>query len=216
VSSAAHVHSSEETRARAVAESGWAYPVKFLQWGNPAFWVYVLLVGSGALLFYGTVQDSLNAYPTATVLSLVLITLYGLPFLWFLTRRDRYEREPAKLALIGFLWGGLAASWVMAAPGNTALLSIFAKVFGTDFALNWGAAIAAPLTEETAKWAGLILLFLLARNHVRSAYDGLILGAFSGLGFQLFENFQYLTNAAAANFGNHQCWISSRSSSCAA
>jgi RsiW-degrading membrane proteinase PrsW (M82 family) len=79
--------------------------------------VYVLLVGSGALLFYAGIKDALT-YPTATVLSLVLITLCGLPFVWFLTRRDRYEREPAKLALLGFLWGGLAASWVISAPGT--------------------------------------------------------------------------------------------------
>jgi hypothetical protein len=89
-------------------------------------------------------------------------------------------------------------------PGNTAILDILAKVFGNDFALKWGAAISAPLTEETSKWAGLILLFLLARNHVRSAYDGLLLGAFSGLGFRLFENFHYMINAVAANFGSRE------------
>jgi hypothetical protein len=37
--------------------------------------------------------------------------------------------------------------------------------------------LTAPLVEESSKCAGLILPFLLARNHARSAYDGLLLGA---------------------------------------
>ena len=129
------------------------------------------------------------------MLSVVLLDLFALPFLWFIAHVDRYEREPAKLALLGFVWGGLAAPWVLALTGNGAVLSIYAKLFGVDFASSWGPPLTAPFVEESSKYIGLILLFLLARNHVRSAYDGLLLGAFTGLGFQVFENFQYMTNA---------------------
>jgi protease PrsW len=197
------VSSTDETRSAAVAASGWGYPVRFFQPGNPAFWVYVYLVGTGAFLYYGLVKD-VSDYATGTVLALALCALYTLPFVWFITRRDRYEREPAKLAILGFLWGGLAAAWVMAAPANSAILSIYSKVFSVDFAATWGPAFTAPFTEETSKYVGLILLFLLARNHVRSAYDGLLLGAFTGLGFQIFENFSYMTNAVINNFGASQ------------
>ena len=192
-----------ETRTAAVAASGWGFPVRFFQPGNPAFWVYVLLVGAGAFIYYGIVEGA-SDYPTGTILALALCVVYTLPFVWFITRRDRYEREPAKLAILGFLWGGLAASWVMASPANGAILSIYSKLFGVDFASTWGPALTAPLTEETSKYVGLILLFLLARNHVRSAYDGLLLGAFTGLGFQVFENFSYMTNAVENNFGASQ------------
>jgi RsiW-degrading membrane proteinase PrsW (M82 family) len=191
---------SSASRADAIADSGWAYPVRFWQPGNPAFWVYVFLVVSGAFTFYGLVGD-IGSYPTAVVLSVVLLGLFALPFLWFITRTDRYGREPAKLALLGFLWGGLAATWVLALAANSASLSIYAKLFGVDFAASWGPPLTAPFVEESSKYIGLILLFLLARNHVRSAYDGLLLGAFTGLGFQLFENFQYMTNAVVDNFG---------------
>ena len=39
------------------------------------------------------------------------------------TARDNWEyQEPAKLAVVGFLWGGLVATWLMSAPANTAIL----------------------------------------------------------------------------------------------
>ena len=187
-------------RAAAIDESGWAYPVRFLQPRNPAFWLYCCLVAGGAFTFYGLAGD-IGEYPTAVVLSVVLLTLFTLPFLWFIAHADRYEREPAKLALLGFLWGGLAATWVMAVPGNAAVLSIYSKLFGVEFAASWGPPLTAPFVEESSKYVGLILLFLLARNHVGSAYDGLLLGAFTGLGFHVFENFQYMSNAVLGNFG---------------
>jgi RsiW-degrading membrane proteinase PrsW (M82 family) len=136
------------------------------------------------------------------VLGLILLALYTLPFVWFITRTDRYDRVPGTLALMGFLWGGLVATWVIAVPGNGAMLSIYAKLFGNDFATSWGPPLTAPFVEESAKYCGLILLFLLARSHVRSAYDGMILGAFVGLGFQVFENFSYIIEGVAANFGS--------------
>jgi protease PrsW len=191
---------NDTARAEAISDSGWAYPVRILQPRNPAFWVYAFLVAGGAFTFYGLVGD-VGAYPTAVVLSVLLLTLFTLPFVWFIAHADRYEREPAKLALLGFLWGGLAATWVMALPGNAAVLSIYSKLFGVDFAASWGPPLTAPFVEESSKYIGLVLLFLLARNHVRSAYDGLLLGAFTGLGFQVFENFQYMTNAVLNNFG---------------
>ena len=189
-----------DRHAQAIIDSGWAYPVRFVQPRNPAFWVYSFLVAGGALTFYGLVGD-IGDYPTAVVLSVVLLALFTLPFVWFIAHADRYEREPAKLALLGFLWGGLAATWVMALPGNAAVLSIYSKLFGVEFAASWGPPLTAPFVEESSKYIGLILLFLLSRNHVRSAYDGLLLGAFTGLGFQVFENFQYMTNAVLDNFG---------------
>ena len=35
-----------------------------------------------------------SRYPTASILGAVLLLLYTLPFVWFITRADRYEREP--------------------------------------------------------------------------------------------------------------------------
>jgi hypothetical protein len=92
----------------------------------------------------------------------------------------------------------------MALPGNAAMLSILSKLFDSDFALAWGPAIVAPLVEESSKGVGVVMLILLASRHVRTSYDGFILGAFVGLGFQVFEDWMYGVNASAAAFGFDQ------------
>lgn len=188
-------------RAAAITSSGWGVPVRFIQFHNPAFWLYALLLINGVLIYYHELTRS-HVYASSLVFAIGLQVLYVLPFLWFITRTDRYEREPSKLAILGFLWGGLIATWVIAVPGNAAMLSIWSKLFGLDFATTWGPPLTAPFVEETAKYAGLVMLVLLARSHVRSAYDGLLLGAFTGLGFQAFENVQYIIQAVAANFNS--------------
>ena len=57
---------------------------------------------------------------------------------------------------------------------------MYAKAFGASFAFDWGAALAAPINEELAKGAGILLLLTLAPQLIRSPFDGLVLGASSG------------------------------------
>ncbi|AVH63237.1 PrsW family intramembrane metalloprotease [Nostoc sp. 'Peltigera membranacea cyanobiont' N6] len=195
---------SEDTiRKAAIDRSGWSYPVRFFQPHNPACYLYWLLVLKGIYVFSGLLFHS-AIYPSALFIALSSQALYCLPWIWFLTHKDRYEREPAKLALLGFLWGGLVAPWVMALPGNGAILSLFAKLTSFDFYSHWSPALTAPIVEESSKFVGLVMLALLARNHVRNAYDGFLLGAFVGLGFQVFENVSYIVGAPDASFGSQQ------------
>ena len=86
---------------------------------------------------------------------------------------------------------------------NGALLSFWAKVMGQPWAHDWAAGFTAPFAEELSKAAGLVLLIVLAPKLVRSAFDGFILGAFIGLGFQVFEDVLYVANSSAAAFGSH-------------
>jgi protease PrsW len=118
-----------------------------------------------------------------------------------LRSNNRYTRQPAGLLAAGFLWGGIAATFWIALPANDALLEIWTKIGGTSFAQNWAAGLTAPIDEEFGKAAGLILLIGLAPRLVRSAYDGFIIGAFIGLGFQVFEDVLYVFNGAAQAFG---------------
>jgi RsiW-degrading membrane proteinase PrsW (M82 family) len=92
----------------------------------------------------------------------------------------------------------------MAANANDAILALYGKNFGQVWALNWGAGLAAPFTEEFAKGAGLLLLIALAQRHVRTAFDGFILGAFIGLGFQIVEDITYAMTSAGTQFGANQ------------
>ena len=82
------------------------------------------------------------------------------------------------------------------------MIDLYAKAFGASFAYDWGAALAAPVNEELAKGAGVLLLLTLAPQLVRSPFDGLILGAFVGLGFQISEDISYAWIGAANAFGD--------------
>jgi RsiW-degrading membrane proteinase PrsW (M82 family) len=186
----------------AIDAAGWAEPVTFLQTRNLAFWVYSLFVGIGTFSFVTRLTDLPPTYDSAIVVSLLIWTAYTVPWVILLRRADRYEREPAKLALLAFVWGGFAAPYAIAIHGNIAFKDLYALLISPEFALNWGSALSAPLVEESAKAIGILLLIALAPHAIRSAFDGLVLGAFIGLGFQVVENVHYSLASAETTFGS--------------
>lgn len=188
----------------AIEQSGWGRPFRFIQPHNLSFWVYVLGVGAGAVSLFRYYGQNADFYGPALATGIVLFGLYLVPWLLFLRRQNRYTAQPGGLLLTGFLWGGLGAAFWIALPANTALLEIWAKIGGTSFANTWGAGLTAPIDEEFSKALGLVLLIGLAPRLVRSAYDGFIIGAFIGLGFQVFEDVLYAYNGAVQTFGTGQ------------
>jgi len=193
-------------RARDVALdlSGWGRRFVFYQPRNFAFWGYLALVGIGVLTFLSTLAREYNAYGEAIGLAVTSFSIYAALFWWFTDRVDYYAKLPHKLMVVAFLWGGFAATGVMAANANDAILALYAKTFGQVWALDWGAGLAAPFDEELAKGSGLLLLIALAQRHIRTAFDGFILGAFIGLGFQIIEDISYAMTSAGAQFGANQ------------
>jgi RsiW-degrading membrane proteinase PrsW (M82 family) len=197
---------SQERAAQldAIEQSGWGQPFRFLQPHNLAFWVYLLGVGGGLLTMLRYFGAGAPFYAQALTGGVVLFGLYLVPWLLLLRHHNRFTAQPAGLLLTGFIWGGVAATFWIALPANTALLAIWTKIGGTSFAANWGAGLTAPINEEWGKALGLVLLIGLAPRLVRSAYDGFIIGAFIGLGFQVFEDVLYVYNGAAQLFGVDQ------------
>ncbi|MFD1811479.1 PrsW family intramembrane metalloprotease [Rhodococcus gannanensis] len=193
-----------DPRVTAIENSGWSRSFTFYQPRNAAFWVYLALVGSGALTFVSMLAMSAGAYGRAIAVSVVLFTVYGALFWWFTQHIDRYARQPAKLITTAFVWGAFAATWSMAANANNALMSLYSKWFGQSWAQDWSAGLAAPFTEEVAKGIGLVLLIALAPRLIRTAFDGFIVGAFLGLGFQIAEDIVYALNSAGTQFGANQ------------
>ncbi|EME19383.1 PrsW family intramembrane metalloprotease [Rhodococcus triatomae] len=193
-----------DKRLAAIEASGWGRKFHFFQPRNAAFWVYVVLVAIGTVELVKMIASASGAYGQAITASVIIFGLYGALFWWFTQRIDRYAGQPAKLIVVAFLWGGLAATWAMAAHANDAVRSMYAKFFGQLFYINWGAGLAAPFTEELAKGFGLLLLIALAPRLIRTAFDGFILGAFIGLGFQIIEDISYGLNSAGKQFGANQ------------
>ncbi len=198
---------ASETKAAqlsAIEESGWGQPFRFLQPHNLSFWVYLLGVGGGALTMVRYFGPRAGFYTPALAGGILLFGLYLVPWLLLLRHHNRFTAQPAGLLATGFVWGGVAATFWIALPANNALLEIWAKVGGTSFAGDWGAGLTAPINEEWGKALGLVLLIGLAPRLVRSAYDGFIIGAYIGLGFQVFEDVLYVYNGATQLYGVDQ------------
>ena len=189
-------------RRRAIEQSGWGEDFRFVQPRNLAFWVYCALVIAGAYVLSGQISIAAAAYGGALISGIIAFGLLAIAYLWFIHYEDRYTTVPADLAATGFVWGFVAATGAFALNANGAVMNLYAKAFGASFAFDWGAALAAPINEELAKGAGVLLLLTLAPTLIRSPFDGLILGAFVGLGFQISEDISYAWIGAANSFGD--------------
>lgn len=185
----------------AVKVSGWGERFDFVQPHNLCFWVYVVLTALGAFQAWAYFAPKAGFYADGFAVSAVLCGLCGLAwFVWF-RHIDRWERQPGRLIVAALLWGAIPATFAFAMTVNTAMLGIYPKLFGQQWSANWAAGATAPITEEAAKLCGFILLMGLAPRLIRTANDGLIVGAFIGLGFAVFEDFLYAANSTAQSFG---------------
>lgn len=190
-------------RREAIEASGWGDEFRLVQPRNAAFWVLVwaMLAGVAGMVSYYT---GLSVFAVGLGIGIILFAVYAIPWLLVLTYLNRYTTLPGPMLLIAFLWGALPATYWIALPANNAILSLYAKLFGAEWTASWGAGFTAPISEEIAKALAVIILMGLAPRLVRSAYDGLLLGAFSALGLQISEDVLYAYNATASSFGFDQ------------
>jgi protease PrsW len=193
-----------ENRPGAIEDPRQDEGFRLVQPHNLAFWVYAILMVAGAVVLSGQVSIALAAYSGAFFDGVFSFALLAIAYLLFIRHEDRYTALPHRLAATGFLWGFVAATGAFALLANDAAISLYGKMFGASFAFDWGAALAAPVDEELAKGAGVLLLLVLAPRLIRNPFDGLILGAFVGLGFQISEDISYAWIGAANSFGDVQ------------
>jgi len=191
-------------RGAAIEDSGWGARFHLVQPRNVCLWVYLLLVVLGARTLYQMAAPTAGLFAEANLAAVGSAGVFCLAFLLFLHHADRYERTPALLAVVAFVGGGIGAPWAMALPGNGALMDLYAKTLGQAWATDWKAGLTAPFVEETAKGMVFLVLLGLAPVVIRTVYDGLIVGAYVGLGFQVLEDMLYGQNSAYQTFGIDQ------------
>lgn len=191
-------------RTAAIEESGWGARFHLFQPRNLCLWVYLLMVVLGAHQLYQIAAPTTGVFAKADIAGVASASVFFLFFLLFLHHADRYERTPALLAATAFIGGGVGSVWAMALPGNAAVMNIYTKTFGQVWAADWKAGLTAPFVEESAKGAVFLLMLGLAPLVIRTVYDGLIVGAYVGLGFQVLEDMLYGQNSAYSNFGVDQ------------
>ena len=172
---------------------GWGRRTSLYQPREPAFWVYVALLVASA--FYAWSQQRLfsEISPTGWALSWLLLIVYALPLAIAVYALDLYEREPPSLVIGAFLWGAIAAT-SLSAVANEGWGLVVARAGGPEFASRWTAALTAPFVEETLKAAGVVLIYLIARDEMDDIMDGFVYGAMCGLGFAVVEDVFYFVS----------------------
>ncbi|MEV0648442.1 PrsW family intramembrane metalloprotease [Phytomonospora sp. NPDC050363] len=170
----------------------------FVRVRRPAFWLYVGLLAFGLLYVGDKFSGAFDHLAGALFVPIGLNAVLAAVFIWILGRMDLFEREPAAVRAAALLWGALVATSI-AIIANNAMVSLITKAYGVDFATKWGAALAGPINEEWIKTLGVVCLVLIVREHFQRSMDGLIYGAFVGLGFQVVENLSYAINNAVSN-----------------
>ncbi|MCJ1678855.1 PrsW family intramembrane metalloprotease [Streptomyces sp. APSN-46.1] len=112
-------------------------------------------------------------------------------FLWV----GRAAPRPRAQLLFCFGWGACTA----------ALIAILANSFATQWIANatadassadrLGSVAVAPVVEELAKAAALLVVFVFRRRQFTGPTDGLVVAGFTATGFAFTENILYLGNA---------------------
>ncbi len=116
------------------------------------------------------------------LLGYILAVILPLFFLWLIYRLDFYQTGQFRIIFLAFVWGAIA--YFLAGSFNTWLDA--RGIFEWDQIVRF----AAPVAEEILK--GLFLLYLVSRPQFTYSVDGAVYGFAAGIGFAIFENFQYI------------------------
>jgi protease PrsW len=170
--------------------AGWGRRTSLFRWRQPAFWLYAACVVITALYAFAQQQIIQQLSPSGWALSWGLLIVYGLPVFLAIYLLDLYEREPISLVLGALVWGAVAAT-ALSAIANDGWGLVVARLAGPAFAAEWTAALTAPFVEETLKAAGIVLIYLIARDEMDDVMDGFVYGAMVGLGFAIVEDVFY-------------------------
>ena len=143
------------------------------------------------LILLGILDERLTTQTliTSALMAIIPLLIIVPTFLWL----DRYEAEPVRYIVFAFLWGALVAV-VGAFFLNTFGLKMLVEARWTD-PLETGAVYLAPITEETLKGLGILLIYLLRRREFDGIIDGIVYGGLIGAGFAFSENILYLGQA---------------------
>jgi RsiW-degrading membrane proteinase PrsW (M82 family) len=112
----------------------------------------------------------------------ILAVILPLFFLWLIYRLDFYQTGQFRIIFLAFVWGAIA--YFLAGFFNSWLYN--RGIFEWDQIVRF----TAPVAEEILK--GLFLLYLVSRPQFTYSVDGAVYGFAAGIGFAIFENFQYI------------------------
>lgn len=170
---------------------------------NLGWWAWVVPSLAGLVLFGIMLIPAFELYPLTAAVGVAMTVPYLLLWWFALQAMQIVTRIGTSGQIAAILWGGGAAVGIYALPANGAIIEFLGQAFGVHFSNDWGAAIAAPFTEETGKALGVLAVMVAAKSWLRTPMDGMLVGGFVGLGFTVSENFLYGFNITSMNFGEN-------------
>lgn len=157
---------------------------------NPAQIAVILLSVCGGLLTALELFDQANGVPVALSTSVLIILLLVTAFVALVRRSSLWDGHGPACAW-AMAWGGLATAifvGVFQAGASDLVTSLGLDAIEASFAGAW--------PEEIAKNLGVLLILLAWAPRLRRPSDGLVVGMFTGLGFELLETLGYATESA--------------------
>lgn len=110
---------------------------------------------------------------------------------YFIYRKDKYEKEPTAMLLKGFGFGALSALASSFISNPLEVMGFFSSSYDTIFGAVRHAVFGAAIPEELAKL--FFLWLLLRKNKYFNEYaDGIVYAVCIGMGFAALENIGYL------------------------
>lgn len=154
------------------------------------------LAGLAALAGIAVVLLQVGMGPglTGTLLALVPLAVV----LWGVRWLDRWEPEPRGALVFALLWGGGVAVLVSAVVNDLAAWTVANATGSMDAGAVVAAVVSAPVVEETAKGAGVLVLYLARRRYFDGVVDGIVYAGMVAAGFAFTENILYFGRAGGA------------------
>ncbi|WP_327368886.1 PrsW family intramembrane metalloprotease [Streptomyces sp. NBC_01217] len=156
----------------------------------------VLALCALAILALVRDQTGTEGFLVGLGLAVLPVPLLMAAFRWL----DRVEPARWRNLLFSFAWGAFAAALVAIIANSFATRWIATATADPSSADTLGATVIAPVIEESAKAAAVLLIFLFRRREFNGIVDGVVIAGFTASGFAFTENILYLGTA----FGEDQ------------
>jgi RsiW-degrading membrane proteinase PrsW (M82 family) len=141
-------------------------------------------------------QTGTEGFLVGLGLAVLPVPLLVAAFRWL----DRVEPGPWRNLVFAFAWGACAAALIAIVANSFATRWIATATADPSSADTLGATVIAPVVEESAKAAAVLLVFLFRRRDFTGIVDGVVIAGVTATGFAFTENILYLGTA----FGTDQ------------
>ena len=140
--------------------------------------------------------------PVAFVICALLALVPLAVVITAITLIDRWEPEPRPALWFAFLWGAAASVAIALIVDFSVQLIVAAASDSQNTSSDlWASVVQAPVVEEGAKAAGILILLLFFRKQFDGPIDGLVYGATVAAGFAFTENILYFGSSLIESGG---------------